>query len=140
MSNEPRCNCGDREASKCPGEWEPGCDLGANPKYAKVVPFEQPEALRLADALAELRRQNAEIKRLQQCELAFQQWIEKTEWVQQAARPEELGMHRADALRQRIENLTAQNYALSQGIEFANRLVETLRAEIDQLRGNHEQT
>jgi hypothetical protein len=106
MSNEPRCNCGDREASKCPGEWEPGCDLGANPKYAKVVPLEQPEALRLADDLelngkycpdgvlqdtaAELRRQNAE-----------------------------------------IERLTVENAALHQGIEFANRLVETLKGELE---------
>jgi hypothetical protein len=29
------CPCGDRPADQCPGEWEPGCDLGNNPKYAK---------------------------------------------------------------------------------------------------------
>ena len=29
------CPCGDRPAAQCPGEWEPGCDLGNNPKYAK---------------------------------------------------------------------------------------------------------
>ncbi len=32
-----RCSCGDRFMDKCPGEWEPGCDLGNNPKYARKV-------------------------------------------------------------------------------------------------------
>lgn len=27
------CMCKDRPASQCPGEWEPGCDLGANEKF-----------------------------------------------------------------------------------------------------------
>lgn len=31
------CKCGDRAAAACPGEWEPGCDLGANAKYARAV-------------------------------------------------------------------------------------------------------
>jgi len=31
------CCCGDRECSKCPGEWEPGCDLGANPAFVRTV-------------------------------------------------------------------------------------------------------
>lgn len=33
------CACGDRAADKCPGEWEPGCDLGNNPKFALRVPL-----------------------------------------------------------------------------------------------------
>jgi hypothetical protein len=35
---EPLCMCKDRVLSKCPGEWEPGCDLGANEKYAQGAP------------------------------------------------------------------------------------------------------
>lgn len=31
-----RCPCGDRAAALCPGQWEPGCDLGANEKYVRV--------------------------------------------------------------------------------------------------------
>lgn len=31
------CPCGDRKKSDCPGEWEPGCDLGNNEKYASVL-------------------------------------------------------------------------------------------------------
>lgn len=29
-----QCHCKDRPADQCPGEWEPGCDLGANPAHA----------------------------------------------------------------------------------------------------------
>ena len=31
------CACKDRPATACPGEWEPGCDLGANPAHVRVV-------------------------------------------------------------------------------------------------------
>ena len=34
---EQKCPCGDRPADQCPGEWEPGCDLGANERYVKVA-------------------------------------------------------------------------------------------------------
>ena len=30
-------------------------------------------------------------------------WLDKTEWVQETVKPHELGMHRADVLKQRIE-------------------------------------
>ncbi len=39
------CPCGDRPAAQCPGEWEPGCDLGNNPEYARRV--QEPVAWRL---------------------------------------------------------------------------------------------
>jgi hypothetical protein len=32
------CSCGDRPLSQCPGEWEQGCDLGANEKFAVTTP------------------------------------------------------------------------------------------------------
>lgn len=31
------CHCKDRLASACPGEWEPGCDLGNNPAHVRVA-------------------------------------------------------------------------------------------------------
>jgi hypothetical protein len=39
-SGEPvaLCGCKDRPAVDCPGEWEPGCDLGNNPKHARRAP------------------------------------------------------------------------------------------------------
>lgn len=30
------CMCKDRPLAECPGEWEPGCDLGNNPKFVKA--------------------------------------------------------------------------------------------------------
>ncbi len=36
-----QCSCGDRPKGECPGEWEPGCDLGNNPAFARRVPLEQ---------------------------------------------------------------------------------------------------
>ena len=33
------------------------------------------------------------------------EWLEKTDWVQETIKPKELGMHRADILRKRIEDL-----------------------------------
>jgi hypothetical protein len=38
---------------------------------------------------------------------ALKEWSDKTEWVQETAQPLELGMHRADVLKQRIERLKA---------------------------------
>ena len=40
---EQKCPCGDRQSNQCPGEWEPGCDLGANEKHAKVYEGKGPE-------------------------------------------------------------------------------------------------
>ena len=92
----------------------------------------QTEALRLADCLerdirlewmeidhntaaaAELRRLDAEDKRLN---VALDEWMEKTDWVQQTIRPRELGMHRADVLRARIEALDAENKSLLAALE-----------------------
>lgn len=42
------CQCGDRAASECPGEWEPGCDLGANEAHVRVAPKGAEDALAAA--------------------------------------------------------------------------------------------
>jgi hypothetical protein len=65
-----------------------------------------------AEAAAELRRLVVENERLHWHELAAEQWIDKTHWVQKTSRPEEIGMHRADVLKQRIEKLEAVNAEL----------------------------
>jgi hypothetical protein len=31
------CVCKDRPELQCPGQWEPGCDLGNNEKFARAV-------------------------------------------------------------------------------------------------------
>ena len=46
-----RCKCGDRALADCPGEWEQGCDLGNNPKYARVYHMTAVEQAALKRAL-----------------------------------------------------------------------------------------
>ena len=53
---------------------------------------------------ATIRRLQAEIDKLNS---ALKAWHDKTDWVQETAQPLELGMHRADVLKQRIERLRA---------------------------------
>lgn len=83
----------------------------------------QPEALRLANALEkeivrtvhlDVLHQDAlnELRRLHKIERAFDLWIEKTEWVQESCAAEELGMHRADVMKQRIDRLQEVNAEL----------------------------
>jgi hypothetical protein len=68
-----------------------------------------PVGLLCQDAAAELRRLN-------QHELANNVWHEKTGWVQNTAQSHELGMHRADVMRQRIERLEAVNVQLLEAL------------------------
>lgn len=54
----------------------------------------------------------AERDRLQQFEAAYNEWHDKTEWVQKTAKAHELGKHRADVLKDRIDQLRAEVEAL----------------------------
>ena len=36
-STSPVCTCGEKLAAQCPGEWEPGCDLGQTAEHASAV-------------------------------------------------------------------------------------------------------
>ena len=54
----------------------------------------------------------AECERLRQFEIAYNDWRAKTDWVQESAKPHELGRHRADVLRARIEALAAELAAI----------------------------
>jgi hypothetical protein len=44
------------------------------------------------------------------------EWLDKTKWVQQTCQTHELGLHRADILRNRIEALTAENERWREGL------------------------
>lgn len=58
--------------------------------------------LQQAEATAPLLARIAELERFKD---AYDAWQEKTEWVQTTATAGELGKHRADVLRERIEKL-----------------------------------
>lgn len=52
----------------------------------------------------EIRKELAdELRKLYRVEEAWETWQEKTDWIQNDARPGELGMHRADALKARLD-------------------------------------
>ncbi len=48
------------------------------------------------------------------------EWLDKTRWVQQTCQTHELGLHRADILRNRIEALTAELARLRHCLKNAN--------------------
>jgi hypothetical protein len=66
----------------------------------------------------------AELQRLQLHELANQVWMDKTDWAQDTLQPGELGMHRADGLKQRIENLQASNTELLEALTLAEGIAQ----------------
>lgn len=69
------------------------------------------DAQRLVSQLhEELAQRDAEVERLRRFEAAYIEWQEKTEWVQADAKPKELGKHRADVLRERIDALSANHH------------------------------
>lgn len=35
--DDGQCACGDRPAGECPGQWEPGCDLGSNEQHVQFA-------------------------------------------------------------------------------------------------------
>ena len=51
LEQPEQCACGDRPKDQCPGEWEPGCDLGNNSKYARRVPLEHSEQATVKESL-----------------------------------------------------------------------------------------
>jgi hypothetical protein len=48
VPDAPLCHCNDRPATECPGEWEPGCDLGNNPAHVRVSAQPVPDAVPVA--------------------------------------------------------------------------------------------
>lgn len=96
---------------------------------------EQPEALRLADRLdlwgdqGDLLEAAAELRRLHQHELANNVWHEKTNWVQDSVAPDELGMHRADVLKQRIDRLHEVNQELLEALKRIDQALQIPAAE-----------
>ena len=79
---------------------------------------EQPEALRLA-------------------ELANEIWQVKTQWVQDTAKPDELGMHRADVMRQRLEQAKVQRDALLEALRTLLSYAFTLEMRLLDADGEH---
>lgn len=64
-----------------------------------------------SDHLQEVEGLRAENERLQRFETAYKEFSDKTDWVRPSAATHELGMHVADILRKRCDDLTSHNQA-----------------------------
>ena len=78
----------------------------------------------------ECRLNQEELRRLHKVEEAYNAWHEKTEWVQDTSQPCELGMHRADILKRRIDRLHAEHHDLGQALARAIERNNELEAEL----------
>ncbi len=58
----------------------------------------------------------AEVERLQRFETAYKEFIDKTDWVRPNSAAHELGMHVADVIRKRCDDLTSHNQAQAEEI------------------------
>ena len=71
-----------------------------------------------ADMLRQLHTENEALQtRYEACDKALRQWLDKTAWIQETGRGCELGMHRADAVRQRLSAVEAQRDALLEALK-----------------------
>lgn len=61
--------------------------------------------------------------------VAWEEFQEKTEWVQATATPLELGMHRADVLRQRIRSLEAELHTIQRNLSRISRRQDVTEQE-----------
>lgn len=71
----------------------------------KELTNEQRLVAALADAHKIIEQHFKTIAELERFKAAYEEWHEKTEWVQETATYKELGKHRADVLRERIAEL-----------------------------------
>lgn len=70
-------------------------------EQARLLGISAEREMALRARVQELERERDNYK------LAHDEWAEKTHWVQQTAQPHELGVHRADVLRDRINRAAA---------------------------------
>ena len=64
--------------------------------YAKLV------GGKLGEFILEQQKALLELEKYRE---SWHEWSEKTDWIQETATAKELGMHRADVMRKRIEDL-----------------------------------
>ena len=72
----------------------------------------------------------AEIERLQRFETAYKEFSDKTDWVRPNAAAHELGMHVADILRKRCDDLTSHNQAQAEEIKALREELKPLEDEL----------
>ena len=64
--------------------------------------------VRLSDAMSAISKIQEECELLRNFKIAYNEWQDKTDWVQQTATVKELGKHRADVLKDRLSGWIAR--------------------------------
>jgi hypothetical protein len=81
------------------------------PREAVELPRIEPEPAQTdADRIEALTAENERLR------TELLEWLDKTKWVRQTCQTHELGLHRADILRNRIEALTTENERLREAL------------------------
>jgi len=93
------------------------------------------------DGAAMIRSQHAEIERLRFC---FNEWLSKTEWVQEGIQEgtlhaKYLGFHRADIISMEIDRLkveikTEQDLPLRERVKAQEEEIDRMKVEIDRMK------
>lgn len=78
------CACKDRYKQQCPGEWEPGCDLGANAKHVVIYRNEPGIYLESGEYIPPEHTLNDYIKRKTEepSRITFKAWLKKSSFVE----------------------------------------------------------
>ena len=81
----------------------------------------------------EMRDLKAENLRLKRFEIAYDDWTEKTDWVQETIQGYEFGMHRADVLHKRCRDGAFHQQAQADRIKVLMAEVDALRSALSNL-------
>lgn len=117
-----------------PVAWiEPGGDAPPHVQWVDgATSVYDREGAKLYDQSA-IDRLLEKIDRLEMIEGSWLEFMEKTEWVQKSSEPGELGFHRADVLKRRIDRLTEERDAAVAEINFLRNENFQQRCEIREL-------
>ena len=85
--------------------------------------------------MVEMCRLHAVEQQRSELALALREWLEKTEWVQQTRISAELGKHRADVLRARIDSLSGEILMMRDVLQEAYEVIATIDDESEMLYG-----
>jgi hypothetical protein len=72
----------------------------------------------------------ADNEKLEPYKIAFMEWLDKTAWVQESVHFTELGQHRADVMRGRINQLAKQSDTFERDLNGMMDLVKSLREDL----------
>ena len=142
MSRFNFCNCPagfsaepERHAPDCPGR--SGAGKRPTPVPATLKPTDLATELKVTkQALQSLKGECSDLRtRMGSVEFVLNEWIDKSQWARKGAVADELGMHLADVIKKRYDQLQAELNARDQRIDRFEQVLQKvakLRGTLDQ--------